>query len=111
MELFRCEPFEQKNKHYWSVILLISNVVDPDISGGIVHVGTHRCGSGVFSSGRGKLFVLERREQMRQTLVEAHVPFPYLRDLDTLWRVGSEPGEMRTNGGPVISRSSHAAPF
>ena len=29
-----------------------------------------------FLSGRGKLFVLERREQMRQTLVEAHVPFP-----------------------------------
>jgi putative oxidoreductase len=27
-------------------------------------------------SGRGKLFVPERREQMRQTLVEAHVPFP-----------------------------------
>ena len=29
-----------------------------------------------FLSGRGKLFVLKRREQMRQTLVEAHVPFP-----------------------------------
>jgi putative oxidoreductase len=29
-----------------------------------------------FISGRGKLFVPERREQMRQTLVEAHVPFP-----------------------------------
>ena len=29
-----------------------------------------------FLSGRGKLFVPERREQMRQTLVEAHVPFP-----------------------------------
>src|SRR5438093_7070371 len=27
-------------------------------------------------SGRGKLFVPERREQMRQTLIEAHVPFP-----------------------------------
>jgi hypothetical protein len=27
-------------------------------------------------SGRGKLFVRERREQMRQTLIEAHVPFP-----------------------------------
>jgi putative oxidoreductase len=27
-------------------------------------------------SGRGKLFVPERRQQMRQTLVEAHVPFP-----------------------------------
>ena len=27
-------------------------------------------------SGRGKLFVSERRQQMRQTLVEAHVPFP-----------------------------------
>jgi putative oxidoreductase len=27
-------------------------------------------------SGRGKVFVPERREQMRQTLVEAHVPFP-----------------------------------
>lgn len=31
-----------------------------------------------FLSGRGKLFVPERREQMRQTLIEAHVPFPDL---------------------------------
>src|SRR5437870_10244396 len=30
-----------------------------------------------FLSGRGKLFLPERREQMRQTLIEAHVPFPY----------------------------------
>lgn len=29
-----------------------------------------------FLSGRGKLFVAERREQMRQTLLKAHVPFP-----------------------------------
>jgi putative oxidoreductase len=29
-----------------------------------------------FLSGRGKLFLSERREQMRQTLIEAHVPFP-----------------------------------
>jgi len=29
-----------------------------------------------FLSGRAKLFVRERREQMRQTLIEAHVPFP-----------------------------------
>ena len=29
-----------------------------------------------FLSGRGKLFVSERREQMRQTLIEARVPFP-----------------------------------
>jgi putative oxidoreductase len=29
-----------------------------------------------FLSGRGKLFVPERREQMRQTLVAARVPFP-----------------------------------
>jgi len=29
-----------------------------------------------FLSGRGKLFVPERRQQMRQTLIEAHVPFP-----------------------------------
>jgi putative oxidoreductase len=29
-----------------------------------------------FLSGRGNLFVPERREQMRQTLIEAHVPFP-----------------------------------
>src|SRR6266576_3555006 len=29
-----------------------------------------------FLSGRSKLFVPERREQMRQTLSEAHVPFP-----------------------------------
>jgi putative oxidoreductase len=28
-----------------------------------------------FLSGRGKLFVPERRKQMRQTLIEAHVPF------------------------------------
>jgi putative oxidoreductase len=29
-----------------------------------------------FLSGRSKLFVPERREQMRQTLLEAHAPFP-----------------------------------
>ena len=29
-----------------------------------------------FLSGRAKLFVRERREQMRQTLIEARVPFP-----------------------------------
>jgi putative oxidoreductase len=29
-----------------------------------------------FLSGRGKLFVPERRKQMHQTLIEAHVPFP-----------------------------------
>ena len=29
-----------------------------------------------FLSGRGKLFVPERREEMRQTLLAAHVPFP-----------------------------------
>src|SRR5436853_7639789 len=29
-----------------------------------------------FLSGRGKLFVPEQREQMRETLVAAHVPFP-----------------------------------
>jgi putative oxidoreductase len=34
-----------------------------------------------FLSGRGKLFVPERREQMRQTLIEARVPFPNLNAL------------------------------
>jgi hypothetical protein len=34
-----------------------------------------------FLSGRGKLFVPERREQMRQTLVEDHVPFPEINAL------------------------------
>jgi len=34
-----------------------------------------------FLSGRGKLFVPERREQMRETLVAAHVPFPELNAL------------------------------
>ncbi len=29
-----------------------------------------------FLSGRAKLFVPKRREQMRQTLIKAHVPFP-----------------------------------
>src|SRR5258705_11282501 len=29
-----------------------------------------------FLSGRGKLFVPERREQMRRTLIDAHLPFP-----------------------------------
>jgi putative oxidoreductase len=29
-----------------------------------------------FLSGCSKLFVAERREQMRQTLLEAHIPFP-----------------------------------
>ncbi|PYK64073.1 MAG: DoxX family protein [Verrucomicrobia bacterium] len=31
-----------------------------------------------FLSGRGKLFVPERRAQMRQTLIDARVPFPAL---------------------------------
>ena len=39
-------------------------------------------GSLFFLSGRAKLFVPERREQMRQTLIEAHVPFP---DLNTFF--------------------------
>jgi putative oxidoreductase len=34
-----------------------------------------------FLSGRGKLFVPERREQMRETLVAAHVPFPEFNTL------------------------------
>src|SRR5437899_11087947 len=34
-----------------------------------------------FLSGRGKLFVPERRELMRETLVAAHVPFPKLNVL------------------------------
>jgi len=33
-------------------------------------------GTLLFLSGRAKLFVRERREEMQQTLVEAHVPFP-----------------------------------
>jgi putative oxidoreductase len=33
-------------------------------------------GSLFFLSGRGKLFIPERREQMRQTLIQAHVPLP-----------------------------------
>ena len=33
-------------------------------------------GSLFFLSGRAKLFVTERREQMRQTLVDARIPFP-----------------------------------
>ena len=31
-----------------------------------------------FLSGRAKLFVRDRREQMQQTLIEAHLPFPKL---------------------------------
>src|SRR5262245_52811821 len=34
-----------------------------------------------FLSGRGKLFVAERREQMRRTLIEAPIPFPDLNAL------------------------------
>ena len=34
-----------------------------------------------FLSGRGKLFVPERREQMRETLVAARVPFPEFNTL------------------------------
>jgi putative oxidoreductase len=33
-------------------------------------------GSLFFLSGRGKLFVPEQQEQMRQTLIQAHVPLP-----------------------------------
>src|SRR5436190_14287982 len=36
----------------------------------------HRRGSPVLPLWAGKLFVPERREQMRQTLIEAHVSFP-----------------------------------
>jgi uncharacterized membrane protein YphA (DoxX/SURF4 family) len=31
-----------------------------------------------FFSGRAKLFVPQRREEMRQTLIKAHAPFPEL---------------------------------
>src|SRR5262249_26991446 len=34
-----------------------------------------------FLSGRGKLFVPERREQMRRTLIEAHVPSNFFSEL------------------------------
>ena len=34
-----------------------------------------------FLSGCGKLFIPQRREQMRQTLIEAHVPFPDINAL------------------------------
>jgi putative oxidoreductase len=34
-----------------------------------------------FLSGRSKLFIPQRREQMRQQLIEAHVPFPDLNAL------------------------------
>ena len=43
-----------------------------------VFVARLAVGSAFFLSGRGKLFVPERREQMRQTLIDAHVPFPDL---------------------------------
>src|SRR5215467_5485568 len=39
-------------------------------------VGRIAVGALFFLSGRAKLFVRERREEMQQTLVEAHVPFP-----------------------------------
>ena len=38
-------------------------------------------GSLSFLSGRGKLFVPERREQMRETLVAARIPFPEFNTL------------------------------
>jgi putative oxidoreductase len=38
-------------------------------------------GSLFFLSGRGKLFVPERREQMRETLVAARIPFPEFNTL------------------------------
>ena len=46
--------------------------------GGILGILLARSTMGLlfFLSGRGKLFVPERREQMRQTLIEARVPFP-----------------------------------
>jgi putative oxidoreductase len=40
--------------------------------------GAHRYGFTLFSFRGAKLFVPERREQMRQTLIEAQVPFPDL---------------------------------
>src|SRR5438552_14295106 len=43
--------------------------------------GTSCSRHAVFLSGRGKLFVPERREQIRQTLIAAHVPFPDLNAL------------------------------
>jgi putative oxidoreductase len=56
--------------------------IDPDIHERAAHLGMARdsCGAAcsrvAFLSGRSKLFVPEGREQMRQTLLEAHVPFP-----------------------------------
>jgi putative oxidoreductase len=44
--------------------------------------GPGLCRSTLFLSGRAKLFVPKRREQMRQTLIEAHIPFP---DLNTFF--------------------------
>jgi len=38
--------------------------------------GAGGCRFAVLSSGRGKLLATERHEQMRETLVAAHVPFP-----------------------------------
>ncbi len=46
-----------------------------------IFIGRLVVGSLFFLSGRGKLFVPERREQIRQTLIEAHVPFPELNAL------------------------------
>jgi putative oxidoreductase len=34
-----------------------------------------------FLSGRGKLFIPERRELMRQTMLNAHIPFPQFNAL------------------------------
>src|SRR6266536_3044200 len=38
--------------------------------------GAVSCWFAVFLSGRSKLFIPQRREQMRQQLIEVHVPFP-----------------------------------
>ena len=38
--------------------------------------GACRCGFAFFLVRTGQTFVPERREQMRQTLIKAHVPFP-----------------------------------
>jgi uncharacterized membrane protein YphA (DoxX/SURF4 family) len=65
--------------------LISTDVIDPDIYKRAVHL-LARLAVGLlfFLSGRGKLFVAERRQQMRQTLLEAHVPFP---DFNTILRL------------------------
>ena len=83
--LFRCGPVNERNKKRHRVILLVRfrhmfwvrTILTELHAWQWLGIFVARLAVGLlfFLSGRGKLFVPERREQMRETLLAAVVPF------------------------------------